>query len=84
MNMMMLSCMKASELIEKKQGPGISTADQVMLHFHQSMCNACRIYERQSKLIEKGLEKRINHTQQETSTPENFKSNILNSIINNP
>lgn len=50
-----LSCLKASELIEKKIHFKLSFREKMQLKIHKSMCNACRIYEKQSTLIEKGI-----------------------------
>ncbi len=50
-----LSCLKASELIEKKLHFKLSFRERLQLKIHKSMCEACRIYEKQSTLIEKGI-----------------------------
>jgi hypothetical protein len=50
-----LSCLKASELIEKKMHFKLSFREKLQLKIHKSMCDACRIYEKQSTVIEKGI-----------------------------
>jgi len=50
-----LSCLKASELIEKKLHFKLTFREKIQLRIHKSMCDACRIYEKQSTLIEKGI-----------------------------
>lgn len=50
-----LSCLKASELIEKKMHFKLSFREKIQLRIHKSMCDACRIYEKQSTVIEKGI-----------------------------
>ncbi len=50
-----LSCLKASELIEKKMHFKLSFREKIQLSIHKSMCDACRLYEKQSSFIEKGI-----------------------------
>jgi anti-sigma factor ChrR (cupin superfamily) len=54
-NTLFLSCLKASELIEKKMHFKLSWREKIQLSVHKSMCDACRIYEKQSSFIEKGI-----------------------------
>ncbi len=54
---MMLSCARASELIEKRNVQPLSRAESVQLFFHTRMCGACRSYELQSSFIDQALEK---------------------------
>lgn len=65
MNMLILSCLKATELIEKKLHFKLSFKEKLQLKMHKMMCDACRLYEKQSTLLEKGIEK-----QQETAFEE--------------
>jgi len=55
MNVLMLSCKKATELFEKKQETGLSRVQNMQLHLHTSMCSACTTYQKQSKQLEKTL-----------------------------
>ncbi len=55
MQKLMLSCKKATELIDKKIHSGISRDEKVKLYFHTMMCSACTNYEKQSYLIDKAL-----------------------------
>lgn len=57
MHILFLSCWKATELIEKKIYFKLSMRESMQLKAHKMMCNACTNYEKQSILIEKGLEK---------------------------
>ncbi len=50
-----LSCLKASELVEKKMHFNLSFTERIQLKLHKSMCEACRVYEKQSNFIEKGI-----------------------------
>lgn len=53
-----LSCLKATELIEKQMQFKLSLTERLQLKVHKSMCEACRVYEKQSDFIEKGISMR--------------------------
>lgn len=65
MNLIMLSCKKATELIEKRLVTKLSPVEKIQLSMHTAMCNTCKTYEKQSDIIEKSLEK----MQQKESEP---------------
>ena len=65
MNKLFLSCLKASELIEKKMHIKLSFTERIQLKAHKTMCNACTMYEKQSAIIEKGIERHIHQKQNE-------------------
>ena len=52
----MLSCRKATELIEKKLHAKLSRRERVQLKWHKSICDACTLYEKQVVFIEKVLQ----------------------------
>lgn len=54
-NTLLLSCLRATELIEKHLHFKLSLSEKIALRFHVSMCRACQLYEKQSAFIEKGL-----------------------------
>ncbi len=56
MHILFLSCIKATELIEKRFHFGLSGKEKLQLKVHKMMCDACTNYEKQSILIEKGIE----------------------------
>jgi len=68
MNLLMLSCKKASELIEKKMHFPLNSIQKVQLIVHTSMCDACRSYQDQSKELDSFLENHINKTQNISDT----------------
>jgi predicted anti-sigma-YlaC factor YlaD len=70
MNMLMLSCTKATELIEKKSIDGLSPKDSIRLSMHTAVCSACKQYERQSGLLNRALSQQINES------PEYLKNNL--------
>ncbi len=55
MHILFLSCLKATELIEKKLHFKLSITEKLQLRMHKSMCDACTMYEKQSIVLEKSL-----------------------------
>lgn len=55
----MLSCKKATELVEKQSLVGLSTKERFRLRLHTSMCDGCTAYQKQSLLIDKLLHRHI-------------------------
>jgi len=55
MNILFLSCLKASALIEKKLHVRLTFQERLQLKMHKMMCEACTRYEQQSILLENGL-----------------------------
>ncbi len=55
MNFLMLSCKKSSELIDKSQRIELSMRERFLLRMHTSMCDGCKAYQKQSKLLDKIL-----------------------------
>lgn len=55
MHALFLSCLKATELIEKKIHFRLSAKERVQLKMHKMMCDACASYEKQSVFLEKGI-----------------------------
>ncbi len=62
----MLSCKRASALIDKKIEVKLSWKENMQLAMHTSVCGACNAYEKQSKLIDKILHSHI-HSDSETN-----------------
>jgi hypothetical protein len=57
----MLSCKKATELIEKKLLTKLSFREKVQLKMHKTLCDACTSYEKQSKLMDELLSRHIHN-----------------------
>lgn len=57
MNVLILSCKTATELVEKKQVTNLSFFEGFRLKTHVLLCKACRSYEKQSLLLEKAFER---------------------------
>ena len=55
MRILFLSCLKATELIEKKLHFSLSRKEKYQLKMHKMMCNACRQYESHTFFIDNNL-----------------------------
>ena len=69
MNLIMLSCKKATFLIEKSHDTPLSFIGKLQLSMHLKICDKCSRYQKQSLLIKKVL--KSNH--KNFSNPSNFK-----------
>ncbi|MFO7830189.1 MAG: hypothetical protein R6V23_16320 [Bacteroidales bacterium] len=65
MHFLFLSCLKASEIIEKKFHFKLSFIERLQLKLHKMMCSACTLYEKQSTLLEKGIQNRYKYNGKE-------------------
>lgn len=86
MNWLVLSCKKATTLIEKKLLVKLSFREEVQLKLHKSMCNACTAYEKQSKKMDEIFHKHINEDGKEIRgiiQNEDLKERILNTLSKN-
>ena len=57
MNILFLSCLKATELMEKRFHFKLSYKEKLQLKVHKMMCDACTLYEKQSIILEEGIRK---------------------------
>lgn len=82
MHLLMLSCKKATELIEKNSLVGLSFRERIQLRVHKSMCDACASYEKQSRKVDELMQKYI---QAEGSASGKNVSNpqLKEKIVNN-
>lgn len=81
MNILVLSCKKATELIEKRSMTKLNILDRIQLKIHLSMCKACNQYSKQSEFIDLAINKAINNkamkTEESTSV---LKSKIIDDL----
>jgi len=68
MNKLMLSCLKATELMERKQLRPLSFMENMQLHLHTTVCSGCRNYLKQTALINKLLDKNFNSLKETDTT----------------
>ncbi|CAN5180779.1 hypothetical protein BH09BAC5_BH09BAC5_03140 [soil metagenome] len=57
MNILVLSCQKASFLIEKGHASPLSFMERLQLNMHLKICDKCAAYKQQSRIIESLLQK---------------------------
>lgn len=86
MNILMLSCRKATELMERKLYTDLGQTEKFQLFLHTRMCDACRLYEKQSQFMDSVLRKQSatpNHRKASLKTlPEEVKSKIIEELDN--
>ena len=81
MHLLFLSCLKATELIEKKIQFKLSIGEKMRLNVHKSMCQACTNYEKQSYLIEKAISHQEDNKSDKIEIDlESFKKSILGKL----
>jgi hypothetical protein len=75
MNSFMISCHKATFLVEKRDTEGLTLAENFSLGIHTILCEACKRYEKQSRLLEVLLKR---HTAAAAASPaEDVAAEIL-------
>lgn len=83
---MLLSCKKASELIDKKPIIKLSLRESLMLHIHTSVCDACKQYEKQSRVLDTILKEHLqkNNPEQVPQVVNNeLKDKVFTRLKNN-
>ncbi len=81
MHILFLSCLKATELIEKKMHFKLSFTERLQLKVHKSMCNACSNYEKQNYFLEKAISQQEKLEQKKLEIDvDSFKKTILDKI----
>ncbi len=82
MNKMMLSCKRATELMDKKAYVNLSSVENFQLFLHTRMCDACRLYKKQSRLLESILKKQAQEPDESNHATETLSKEIKSQIIN--
>lgn len=75
-----LSCKKASYLIEKKQIDELSVIENIQMKMHISMCEICKMYEKQSGLVHGYLFNYSQKNVKETTLSNEKKSEIIDEL----
>lgn len=83
MGFLMLSCKKATELIEKRQVKPLSAIEKIQLDAHLSMCKACHAYEDQSVQIDQLWEKQIASFKDEVILTDKEKTTLIEFLKKN-
>ena len=84
MKLLMLSCRKATELMDKKLHIHLSPIENLQLFMHTRMCDGCRLYQKQGRVLDHIL-KRQTHEPENTnllqkSLPPEAKSKIIKEL----
>lgn len=83
-HMVVLSCKKATELIEKKSLFGLSWRERLQLRMHTGICGFCAIYQQQSILLDKVMRHQMTNINELRIVPdvknEALKTRILRSL----
>lgn len=78
-HVIMLSCQKATELIDKKSVAELSVKEDLQLQMHTAICDGCKTYQKQSKLIDELL---VKHLRNQSETKDNrIQNNTLKEKI---
>ncbi len=78
----MLSCEKATELIEKKKLFKLSRIEKIQLFMHTSVCKYCARYEKQSTLLDDFFKAQIEHEPKIAEKELNIDLSALKRKIN--
>ena len=76
MNVLNISCKKATYLVSKKEQGKINFFDRVTLQIHLKICSLCRRFEEQTGFIIKNT----NHNHLEEKLSEETKTRIIENI----
>jgi hypothetical protein len=83
-HIIMLSCRKATELIEKKLHAKLSRRERIQLKWHNSICDICPLYEKQVIFLDKVLKADLPETAAEQVFPaqeiETLQAKIIDSL----
>jgi ABC-type hemin transport system ATPase subunit len=82
MNILINSCKKTAELIEKRAISKLSVTEKVQLQLHKSMCETCTSYEQRSKFLDDAVSKLFSQKtpHDKAHLSEDKKSKILEEI----
>lgn len=83
MNLILLSCKRASGLIVKRESFQLTRTEKIRLFFHLLMCSACTAFSKQSKIIHNVLEKDRDATinmEDNNDLPESLKERIISNL----
>jgi len=79
MHLIVLSCLKATELIEKKMDGKLNFIQNMQLNMHKSMCKACMNYEKQSFILDEVLKQPLK-SEDVNIDLDKFKTEIIAKI----
>jgi hypothetical protein len=84
MRLLFLSCLKATELIEKRLHYKLVWHETLQLKVHKMMCDACKRYEKQSIFLDKSMAKKLKMEESIWVDLENLKQQIQAKLAEKP
>jgi hypothetical protein len=76
----MISCLKATELIEKKSMMPLSWIEQIKLKIHLRLCDPCKHYAQQSNAIDEWMKADNKDLLTPSTDTTHLKEKIIRSI----
>jgi len=73
-NGLLISCKRATELIELREVDSIGFLQKIKLKFHLMMCSVCKTYEEQSILITEAFKKKSQSSSLNAMDPYELKN----------
>ncbi len=74
------NCRKATFLIEKQQAEGITSKEEAELEYHLNICEMCRVFEKQSTVINRFVKKLAGVEKSELRLDDGFKEQLQKQI----
>lgn len=77
----MISCERATELLEKKKLFTLSTTEQIQFRMHRFMCTTCRAFQKSSTAIEHSLPTAMREDYEVEMTLTDEQRNRIKSVL---
>jgi hypothetical protein len=78
--LLMFSCKKASELINKSEVFELSFREKFILFYHNTICRTCHHYKKQSAIIENAFKNSFKKNRQPQTLSEESKLKIIENL----
>ncbi len=82
MNLLMLSCEKATLLISVKSFRKLSVTENVQLCLHLKSCSACRHFKKQNNIIDLGIKSLLTANEKHLPHLSDSKKEEIKTLIN--
>ncbi len=80
MHWLMLSCKRATQLMEKKMHFGLSPIEKMQLKLHKKACKYCTAYEKQNEIIDQVLQENMAEKVQAYCLSEEEKQRMMETV----
>jgi hypothetical protein len=75
------NCRKATFLVEKKHLEGINVIEQIEVHFHLTGCSLCRLYDKQSRMVNDVIRQLKQSDLKEIPLNQAFKKSLHDMVL---